>query len=94
MTMKVLVRPFEKGYKATVVGKTTYGKGSVQKLVNFDDGSSLKVTVASWFTPNGTSISLHGIKPDVDVDLDLEKYKKDKTDTQLNKAIEVVKGLK
>ncbi len=79
--------------KARIVGKTTYGKGSVQKLVNFDDGSSLKVTVASWFTPKGTSISLHGIKPDVEVDFDLEKYKKDKIDTQLNKAIEVVKGM-
>ncbi len=80
--------------RATVVGKTSYGKGSVQKLVAFDDGSSLKVTIANWYTPNGTSISLHGIKPDVEVDLDLEKYKKDKTDTQLLKAIEVVKGLK
>ena len=91
---EILAGALKDYHKATVVGKTTYGKGSVQKLVNFDDGSSLKVTVASWFTPNGTSISLHGIKPDVDVDLDLEKYKKDKTDTQLNKAIEVVKGLK
>ncbi len=81
--------------KATIVGKTSYGKGSVQKVVDFDDGSSLKVTIASWFTPKGTSISLHGIKPEVEVDLDLDKYKKDKKDdTQLLKAIEVVKSLK
>ncbi len=81
--------------RATIVGKTSYGKGSVQKVVDFDDGSSLKVTIASWFTPKGTSISLHGIKPEVEVDLDLGKYKKDKKDdTQLEKAIEVVKSLK
>ncbi len=81
--------------KAKVVGKTSYGKGSVQKLINLSDGSSLKVTVASWYTPKGNSISQNGIKPDVEADLDLERYKKDKKDdTQLKKAIEVVKSLK
>jgi carboxyl-terminal processing protease len=81
--------------KAKVVGKTSFGKGSVQKLINLSDGSSLKVTVASWYTPKGNSISLNGIKPDIEADLDLERYKKDKKDdTQLLKAIEVVKSLK
>jgi carboxyl-terminal processing protease len=92
---EILAGSLQDHKKATVVGKTSYGKGSVQKLVNFDDGSSLKVTIANWYTPKGTSISLHGIKPDVDVDLDLERYKKDKKDdTQLLKAIETVKNLK
>jgi carboxyl-terminal processing protease len=49
---------------ATVIGMPTFGKGSVQELVKLDDGSSLKVTIARWFTPNGTSISNGGLSPD------------------------------
>ncbi len=49
---------------ATVIGVPTFGKGSVQELVRLDDGSSLKVTVARWFTPNGVSISDGGLSPD------------------------------
>lgn len=50
---------------ATSVGTQTFGKGSVQELVHFPDASSLKVTVAKWFTPKGVSISEKGITPDV-----------------------------
>lgn len=52
-----------------LVGEKTFGKGSVQELEKFRDGSSLKVTVAKWLTPNGTSISDTGIEPDVKVEL-------------------------
>lgn len=80
---------------AKVVGVTSFGKGSVQELVNYDDGSSLKVTIAKWFTPNGTSISEHGVKPDVESLVATSTIPKaeDGTpiDTQLLKAIEVVK---
>ena len=41
----------------TIVGATTFGKGSVQELVDIGDSASLKVTVAQWLTPNGRSIS-------------------------------------
>lgn len=50
---------------ATIMGTQTFGKGSVQELVELDDGSSLKVTVARWLTPNGTSISEGGLAPDI-----------------------------
>jgi len=48
---------------ATLVGATTFGKGSVQKLVNLSDGATLKVTIARWYTPAGLNISEKGIVP-------------------------------
>ncbi len=74
--------------KAILVGKKTYGKGSVQELVEITPGTSLKVTVAKWLTPNKHSISKAGIEPDIDVELDVEKFKKNGEDTQLKRAIE------
>ena len=53
---------------ATVVGTPTFGKGSVQELINITDTLSLKVTVARWYTANGVSISDGGLTPDVLVD--------------------------
>ena len=49
---------------ATLIGHTTFGKGSVQKLINLSDDALLKVTVARWYTPNGVNISEKGITPD------------------------------
>src|SRR5690606_26233427 len=51
----------------TVVGETTYGKGSVQITRPFSDGSALKVTTAQWLTPKGNLIQGIGIDPDVPV---------------------------
>jgi carboxyl-terminal processing protease len=53
----------------TVVGETTFGKGTVQSTSTFSDGSSLKFTSAQWLTPNGNQIHQQGIKPDVEVKL-------------------------
>ncbi len=53
---------------ATLVGDTTFGKGSVQKLVNLSEGATLKVTVARWYTPAGVNISEKGIVPDTAVE--------------------------
>ena len=49
---------------ATLLGDKSYGKGVVQQLINFGDGSQLKVTVASWYRPNGQNINKQGITPD------------------------------
>lgn len=54
---------------AKVVGKTTYGKGSVQTLVNLPEGAQLKVTIAKWYTPSGHNITEQGITPDIKVEL-------------------------
>jgi len=55
---------------AKLVGTNTYGKGSVQELVNITDELALKVTVARWYTPNGVSISPGGLTPDIKVDVE------------------------
>lgn len=54
---------------AYVIGGKSYGKGVVQQLINFKDGSQLKVTIASWYRPNGQDINKKGITPDQTVDL-------------------------
>lgn len=55
--------------KVTTIGKTSYGKGTEQMSVPFDDGTSIKYTVAEWLTPEGNSINLKGFTPDIEVDL-------------------------
>jgi carboxyl-terminal processing protease len=51
--------------RAVVVGTRTFGKGSVQNIIELPDGSALKLTVARYYTPSGRSIQAHGIEPDV-----------------------------
>ena len=75
-----------------IVGETSFGKGSVQKLEELSDGSSLKVTVANWLTPNGDLITDKGLEPDFQVELTEEDFEQER-DPQLNKAIEVIKEI-
>lgn len=74
---------------ATLVGETTFGKGSVQELVQITNDTSLKVTVARWLTPNGTSISEGGLTPDIQVERTIEDFEAGQ-DPQLERAYEVV----
>lgn len=74
--------------KATLVGEQTFGKGSVQELVPLGD-SSLKVTIAKWYTPKDHSISLNGLKPDVTVPMTIDDVKAGR-DPQMDKAVEIL----
>ena len=74
----------------TILGTTTYGKGIVQQVLPLGDGSGIKVTIANYFTPNGINIHGVGIEPDEVLELDVEAYLKDKTDNQLDRAIELI----
>ncbi|MFH1745085.1 MAG: S41 family peptidase, partial [bacterium] len=76
---------------ATIVGKKTFGKGSVQSVTSLKDGSSLKITVAKWLTPEGRSINDEGIEPDYEVEYTNEDYEADK-DPQMDAAVEVIDG--
>ncbi len=57
---------------ATLIGKKTFGKGSVQELVDLPDGADIKITIAKWLTPNGLNINKEGIKPDIEVEIKQE----------------------
>lgn len=74
----------------TLVGTTTFGKGIVQKVINFSDGSAVKLTVSNYFTPNGNNIHKIGIDPDVEVEFDAEQYSTEGIDNQLEKAKEIL----
>lgn len=76
---------------ATLVGEQSYGKGSVQELVDITKDTALKVTVARWLTPEGKSISNGGLTPDTVVEFDSELYKTKQIDNQFQKALELLK---
>lgn len=73
--------------KAKILGKKTFGKGSVQTVEDFKDGSSVKITVAKWLTPKGSYINEQGISPDEEVEMTAKDYEEGK-DPQMEKAIE------
>ncbi|PIZ89251.1 MAG: hypothetical protein COX90_00320 [Candidatus Nealsonbacteria bacterium CG_4_10_14_0_2_um_filter_38_17] len=75
-----------------LIGEKSFGKGSVQELESLPGGASLKITVAKWLTPKGESISDKGLEPDIKVEMTEEDYEQDK-DPQLDKALEIIKGL-
>ena len=70
-----------------LIGKRSFGKGTVQQLEKLSDGSSLKITIAKWLTPEENLITGQGLEPDVEVEA-LEEG-----DSQLDKAIEILNNL-
>lgn len=75
--------------KATLVGEQTYGKGSVQTIRDLSDGSSIKITIATWMTPEGDFINEKGLTPQVEVKLTATDVEKNK-DPQLQKAVDLI----
>lgn len=71
---------------ATLIGETTYGKGTVQQVLSLSDGAQLKVTVAHWYTPGGVNITKKGIAPDTKVELSLDDLNAGR-DPQLTAAL-------
>ena len=83
-----------KDYKiGTLVGTTSYGKGIVQRIVGLEDGSAVKLTVSSYFTPNGNNIHGIGIEPDIVCEFDSESYYEKDIDNQLEEAKTVLRQL-
>lgn len=71
---------------ATLIGEKTFGKGTVQKVIDLGAGTTLKVTIARWYTPNGKNITKEGITPDQKVDMTAADVDAGK-DPQLEAAI-------
>lgn len=79
--------------RGIVIGVKTFGKGSVQEVVDtFSDGSSLRITIAKWLTPNGRSIEENGIEPDRKVEITTEDITADR-DPQLDAAIDYLQNI-
>jgi carboxyl-terminal processing protease len=76
---------------ASLIGTKSYGKGVVQQIINLSDGSELKVTVASWYRPNGQNINHKGITPDTKLDITDADIKAG-NDTQLKAALAQLGG--
>lgn len=74
----------------TLVGKKSYGKGTVQQVLPTSRDTSVKITIARWLTPNGHQIHEQGIAPDMEIDITADDIKNDR-DPQMDKAAEILK---
>ncbi len=77
--------------RAKLVGAQSYGKGSVQQVIDVTPDTLLKITVAKWLTPNGVSISKKGLTPDYEVELTQADSDADR-DPQMDKAVQLLKN--
>ncbi len=73
--------------RATIIGKTSFGKGTVQEVYELPGGSSIRITTATWITPNGRDLGKQGVDPDIEVERTLQQWK-DEVDPQLSAALE------
>ncbi|MBC7836549.1 S41 family peptidase [Acetobacteraceae bacterium] len=88
---EILAGALQQNNVAKLVGTRSFGKGSVQELVDLGGGANLKVTIARWLTPNGISISDGGLTPDILATTTAELIKEGK-DVQKDAALKYLKG--
>ena len=92
---EILTVALKENQRAAIIGEKTYGKGIIQSHFNLSWGGYLKLTTASYYSPNGNAIHEVGVMPDIEVFLPQEiqndpSLLTDETDTQLQKAIEIL----
>lgn len=90
---EIMCSALQEQYGAILVGKTTYGKGTVQEMRPLSNKTMFKFTTEEWLTSKGNSINDVGVKPDYEVDLGEEYFSNptEENDAQLQKAIELLK---
>ncbi len=79
---------------ATILGETTFGKGTVQNIPELSNGGCVRITVKRWLTPNGSWIHKHGITPDIMVEWNPENDEEREDDLQLQAAISFLDSLR
>ena len=84
---EILAGALKDNGKATLIGQKSFGKGSVQELIDLSDKTAVKVTIAKWITPSGKNLNKSGLDPDIEVKLTSDDIEA-KRDPQLDKAIE------
>ena len=91
---EILAAALKDSYNAILVGETSYGKGKVQQTYDMEDGAMAKYTSAKWLRPSGECIDGVGLKPDYEVNIIYDYNEAGEivgyTDTQLNRAIEII----
>lgn len=89
---EILTAALKEEYGAISVGKTTYGKGTVQELKTLPDGEQYKFTTKKWLTPNGTWINETGIPVDIEIEFNKDYYDNPiyENDNQLQTAIDTI----
>lgn len=86
---EILAGAMQDNGRAKLVGSQSFGKGSVQEVIDVTSDTILKITVAKWLTPNGTSISEKGLTPDYPVEITQKDFD-NKVDPQMNKAVKLL----
>ena len=89
---EILASAFKENLNSEIIGVTSYGKGTVQRTEDLENGDTIKYTVQKWLTPDGNWINETGVTPTQEVELNLAAGETltDENDTQLQKAIEVI----
>ncbi len=89
---EILAATLSEKYGAKIVGQQSFGKGTVQQVINTASGGFAKITTQEWLSPNGKQIDKLGITPDYEIELNMTEYNKEKleTDNQLQKALEII----
>ena len=89
---EILASAFNENLNSEIIGVTSYGKGTVQRTEDLENGDTIKYTVQKWLTPDGNWINETGVTPTQEVELNLAAGETlaDENDTQLQKAIEVI----
>jgi carboxyl-terminal processing protease len=84
---EILAGALQDHSRAKIIGKKTFGKGTVQEVFELPGGSSIRITVAHWLTPNGKNLSTDGVEPDIVIERTMDQIREE-VDPQMDAALE------